>query len=83
MDEHAAKVKWSLYLQYGLKPFDNWLSLKRDQLKRDDIVAALDYETVKQYAKNTIEECRSRIAEIESMLAETSGVQLVESESNG
>jgi hypothetical protein len=74
MDEHAAKVKWSLYLQHGLKPFDNWLSLKRDQLKRDDIVAALDYEIVKQYAKNTIEECRSRIAEIESMLAETSGV---------
>ena len=74
MDEHLAKVKWSLYLQYGLKPFDNWLSRKRDQLKRDDIVAALDYKTVKQYAKNTIEECRSRIAEIESMLAETSGV---------
>jgi hypothetical protein len=83
MDEHAAKVKWSLYLQYGLKPFDNWLSLKRDQLKRDDIVAALDYKTVKQYAKNTIEECRSRIIEIEAMLAETSGVQSVESESNG
>jgi len=77
MDEHSAKVKWSLYLQYGLKPFDNWLSLKRDQLKRDDIVAALDYETVKQYAKNTIEECRNRIIEIEAMLAETSGVQQI------
>lgn len=80
MDEHLAKVKWSLFIRYGLEPFDNWLILKRDQLKREDIVKALQFGSVRGFAKNTIADYRRKIEMIESLLAETEGEQQNESE---
>ena len=70
MDEHLAKVKWSLFLKYGLEPFDNWLTLKRDKLKREDVVKALQFDSVRVFARNTITEYHRRIELIESLLAE-------------
>lgn len=70
MDEHLAKVKWSLFLKYGLESFDNWLTLKRDKLKREDVVKALQFDSVRAFARNTVNDYRRKIELIESLLAE-------------
>lgn len=71
MDEHLAKVKWSLFLRYGLEPFDNWMTLRRDKLERADVVKALQFETVRKYARNTIKDSRAKIELIEALLVES------------
>ena len=70
MDEHLAKVKWSLFIRYGLEPFDNWLTLKRDKLSREDVVKALQFNSVRGFARNTIEDHRRKIELIEALLVE-------------
>jgi len=69
-DLFFAKVKWRLYLDHGLGTFNNWLTLKKDRLEREEVVKALRHPEIQEFAKVEISVCEARIQEIKDLLTE-------------
>jgi hypothetical protein len=77
VDANQASLIWALYFKYGLGEFTNWLSMKKDRIERDKVVAALRFQLARKAAVNTIKNYRERINEIEELLAEADGDRLL------
>lgn len=67
----SAKAVWSLYREHGLGRFANWLSMKYDNIDRQEVVQALRFPETRKAAENLIAHYRVKIQEIESILAES------------
>lgn len=52
--EFAAIATFRMYMQHGLGRFDNWLSMRRDDMSRARVVQALRYPHVLEYAKEIL-----------------------------
>lgn len=65
-----ARIVWGLYCKYGLGKYDNWLTMKKDKINRDDVVNSLHFDEIKIMAENRIKYHKSKIDEIESMIKE-------------
>lgn len=70
MDKNHALTIWKVYSLHGLEEFNNWLTLKRDRLKREEVVEALTYKEVLNNAHETIKVYKDKIAEIEQLIKE-------------
>lgn len=70
-DPISAKSIWHLYCEYGLGRFANWLSMKYDNIDRQEVVQSLRFPETRKAAEKLVEHYRFKIEEIESMLAES------------
>lgn len=67
----AARADWFIYVEHGFGHYPNWLNSTEGRISRESVVAALEFPEVRQAAQAALVAYRQKIAEIESMLAET------------
>lgn len=70
-DADFAKTVFSLYREYGLGQFANWLTMKQDSIQRVEVVESLRFPETRKSAEKLIEYYKFKIDELESMLAES------------
>jgi len=54
----------------GLGQFANWLTMKYDQLDRKEVVAALQYESVREIALSRLKHLENQISELRELMRE-------------
>lgn len=70
-DPKFAKTIFALYREHGLGQFANWLTMKKDSVKRAEVVDALRYDDTRKAALKQIEFYQMKIEELRSMLEES------------
>lgn len=67
----TAKILFTLYREYGIGQFANWLTKKQDRIERKDVVDALCFPETRKSAEKLVEYWKFKIDELESMLRES------------
>lgn len=75
-DADFANTVFSLYREYGLGQFDNWLTMKQDSIQRVEVVECLRFPETRKSAEKLIEYYKFKIDELESMLAESESTSI-------
>lgn len=70
-DANYAKTVFSLYCEYGLGEFDNWLLMKKGKILRREVVEALGFPLTRQAAERQLAFHEYKAKEIESMIDES------------
>ena len=65
-----SRVAWTLYMDHGFADFPNWVSMKHDCIKREEVVAALRRPEIRAGAINAISTFGRKIDEICGLLKE-------------
>jgi hypothetical protein len=70
LNEHFARAHFQLYVAHGLGQFGNWLTMKYDQLDRNEVIQALQYESVREMALSRLTYLDSQIKELRQLMRE-------------
>lgn len=66
-----ARSVFSMYREHGLGQFSNWLTLKKDNVHREEVVESLRFPETRRLAEKLVEFYKLKIDELESMLEES------------
>jgi hypothetical protein len=69
-DEYFARAHFQLYAAHGLGKFGNWLTMKYDQLDRNEVIQALQYESVREMAISRLSHLNNQIIELRQLMRE-------------
>ena len=73
--EFAAIATFRMYMQFGLGRFDNWLSMRRDDISRERVVQALRYPHVLEYAKEILAQRMRCFDELSQLIREAESLK--------